>query len=316
MRVVCIGGGQGLASTLSAWVQLGVRPTAIVATTDNGGSSGRLRRDGSPVPWGDLRKAITALAPSEHELLSTLSQRYAGMQSLAGHCFGNLLLEAYFQQSGGVVSAVNQLAEQLGCFGSVLPMSESSVDLMAVTHQGKCIFGETAIDALPAMPVQLLLSHPVSAPQSVIQSILTADLICLGPGSVLTSIMPALLMHDIQQALLQTKAATLFIHNIAEENSPVATVTPDGVMRWIANALNGLTIDAELNKTHVTIGGRRNTLPVPIQARNQSGQCRHQVQSLSEALAFCTEKLTPTYSSDNEYTCATLSEMSQRIIQD
>lgn len=238
-----------------------------------------------------------------------------GIRALEGHCLGNLLLEAYFQQSGGVVSTVNQLAEQLGCFGHVLPMSESSVDLMALTHQGRCIFGETAIDALPAMPLKLLLSSPVRAPQAAIQSILAVDLVCLGPPSVLTSVMPALLMQDIQQAIIQTSAAKLYIHNIVEENSPIGTVTPDTIMCRISNALNGSLIDALLNQTHLTIGCRRNILPRLIQAHNQNGQCRRQVQSLSEVFNYFMGKMDPNIPSDVEHTRATLSEMSQCIVQ-
>ncbi|WP_051275264.1 gluconeogenesis factor YvcK family protein [Aestuariibacter salexigens] len=285
MKIVCIGGGKGLASAIKAWQQLNINITAIVATTDNGGCSGRLRDAGSPVPWGDLRKAVFAMASNNH-LVDTMTHRYASLGGLNGHCLGNLVLEACFQQSGSVIAAINMFAKQLGVNGHVLPMSEQTVDLEAITISGCRVVGEKDIDGLSTMPATLQLSKHISVPQSCIKAILQADMICIGPGSLLTSVMPVLLAPQIKRALRQSSAFKLFVHNIERECGPAGKLNPNQTVEWLTRQLGENLFSGQLTRTHLLVGAISRRLPAALQSLPDPVNKRHDSTSLANAFAF------------------------------
>lgn len=286
MKVVCIGGGTGLAISIEAWLNLGVEVTAIVATTDNGGCSGRLRQAGSPVPWGDLRKAVAAMTPKNADILPTLALRYAGLGQLSGHCVGNLMLEAFYQQTGNVTQAVACLGKQSGAKGTVLPMCESPADLVAITKGKQWVVGETQIDALPAMPQRLLLNQALKAPAACIDAIEQADVICIGPGSLITSVMPALLVENIKQALSRFAGPKLLIHNIHPEQSPAANIQRKEVSSWVNLQCGGEVINSELLSHELRI--KHNCYPLQTALRGHSKQQKslHDVSALTKAFAL------------------------------
>jgi len=286
MKIVCIGGGKGLSSMLNAWCQLGAQVTAIVATTDNGGCSGRLRTAGSPVAWGDLRKALIATTPKHDSILDALSHRFSSLGNLSGHCTGNLMLEALYQQTGNVSEAIAEMGKMMGSQASILPMSEQSVDLLAITRDGVCITGETNIDALPSMPLQLMLSKNTQAPKACIDAIREADLICIGPGSLLTSIMPVLLMPDIQCALQKSNKTKLFVHNIDCEIGPASRIDQKEVSSWIAMHCSDIGINAELDQHHLRVDKLIQRLPEPLQKIVSGNDSKHDIVSLKSALTL------------------------------
>jgi uncharacterized cofD-like protein len=291
MNVVCIGGGKGLASALQAWCQVDVDLTAIVATTDNGGSSGRLRQAGSPVPWGDLRKALVALSSNKNMLSHTLSHRYAELGTLSGHCIGNLLLEAYFQQLGSVCKSVDQLGKQLGAAGKVLPMSEESVNLLAMTRAGEEVWGECEIDSLSSMPQLISLDKQVAAPDVCIKAIREADLICIGPGSLLTSVAPVLLVDDIRLAISAQACPKLLIHNIAKEISPACSLNDQSTFSWFNNHFPLLGINIQLHRDAISLNQHTYKLPQTLKLDKVDGNNTHQIDALSEAFQYVSELL-------------------------
>ena len=152
MKIVCIGGGHGLSQVLGAISTLTTDLTAIVTTTDNGGSSGRLRQDENLIAVGDIRRCVNALA-NQHNLLSMLSeQRFDTQNDLNGHCFGNLLLTALCQITNSPSDAVKIFCTLMGVEQTVLPMSNSPVDLVATTATQKEVYGECEIDSLSEFP--------------------------------------------------------------------------------------------------------------------------------------------------------------------
>lgn len=221
MNIVCIGGGHGLSQVLSALKTMPCALTAIVTTTDNGGSTGRLRQDPSQIALGDIRRCISSLANQEHILAVLSEQRFELENDLKGHSFGNILLSALCQLTHNANDAIKIYCAMLGVKHTILPMANSPVDLIASTESGETIFGECQIDALSSFPSDLVLSKQVIANQQAIEAIYCADLILLGPGSLLTSVMPPLLLSDIRNALCRTSACRIFIENLAPEHSPV-----------------------------------------------------------------------------------------------
>lgn len=221
MNIVCIGGGHGLSQVLSALKTMPCSLTAIVTTTDNGGSTGRLRQDQSQIALGDIRRCVSALANQDNVLSVLSEQRFELNNDLKGHSFGNILLSALCQLTHNANDAVNVFCAMLGVKHAVLPMTTTPVDLIATTASGETIFGECNVDALSTFPADLSLSKQVIANQQAVEAIYKADLILLGPGSLLTSVMPPLLLNDIRDALCRTAGCRIFIENLAPEHSVV-----------------------------------------------------------------------------------------------
>lgn len=226
MNIVCIGGGHGLSQVLNAIQGIDADITAIVTTTDNGGSTGRLRKDESLIAYGDIRRCVNTLAPN-NLLLKILSDlRLTASNDLNGHCVGNILLTALNQITANPTEAIKLFSSLLGVEHTILPMTDSPVDLTASDSHGNIIEGECEVDAMDELPSTLGLSKEVSANPQAVEAINKADLILIGPGSLLTSILPPLLLKEIKQALKETKAPRVYIENLVSENSVVASLTP------------------------------------------------------------------------------------------
>lgn len=285
MNIVCIGGGTGLSSTVTAWMKLGIKPTAIVATTDNGGSSGALREAGSPIPWGDIRKVLISLA-DDSAFCSTLEHRYNDLGNLSGHCLGNLMLETLYQQTGNVLEAINVMAAYLGVSNQVIPMALEPVDLVAIDPSGQLVKGETNIDAMATMPSKIALDKHTQVPSAALQALKQADVICIGPGSLLTSIMPALLHPDIQQAIVDNQGLKLFIHNCAQEFGPAEQLSKQKVLSWLRQYTCTGLLNAELDNHSLLISGQRYPLASYACQQQASGITTHEAEHLSRALAI------------------------------
>jgi len=228
--VVAIGGGHGLARTLRALVALdggaaaGDRPlTAVVTVADDGGSSGRLRRDLGVLPLGDLRMAVLALAPPGD--LGTLVDFRFTRGELAGHSLGNLMLVALHEASDGeTVRALDRLVALVGGRGRVLPCTTERVTLRARAH-GTPIAGQAAIAATSGLErVWLEPPQPVATPAAV-QAIERASMVVVGPGSLYTSLLPNLLVPGIGAALVRTAAQVVFVANLRQQSGETEGMT-------------------------------------------------------------------------------------------
>ncbi|HAT1575640.1 TPA: uridine diphosphate-N-acetylglucosamine-binding protein YvcK [Raoultella ornithinolytica] len=224
-RVVALGGGHGLGRVMSSLSSLGSRLTGIVTTTDNGGSTGRIRRSEGGIAWGDMRNCLNQLIAEPSIASAMFEYRFSGNGELSGHNLGNLMLKALDHLSVRPLEAINLIRNLLKVDAFLIPMSEQPVDLMAIDHEGHEVYGEVNIDQLPHVPKELMLSPPVPATREAVEAIAEADLILIGPGSFYTSLLPILLLDEMAQALRRTPATMVFIDNLGKEHSPAANLT-------------------------------------------------------------------------------------------
>ncbi|HEX5260080.1 MAG TPA: gluconeogenesis factor YvcK family protein [Gaiellales bacterium] len=216
VRVVCLGGGTGLSMILRG-VKRVAQVTAVVTTTDDGGSSGRLRRDfGMPAP-GDLRSCLAALAEDE-SLVGQLFQHRFTTGELAGHSFGNLFLAGLTDLLGSFDRAVLESARVLAVRGRVVPSTTDLVELVARFPDGHEVRGETALaaDGAQCERVRLDPTDPGAHPWAL-QAIARAQLIVMGPGSLFTSTLPPLLVPGIQEAVRAAEVPRIYVVNLLQQ---------------------------------------------------------------------------------------------------
>lgn len=285
-RITALGGGHGLGRLMSTLSFMKNRLVGVVATTDNGGSTGMLRESHHCIAWGDIRNCLSQLAnqPLAAELLN---YRFKEGSELDGHSFGNLLLHALDEVSARPIDGIQLLSRLMKVNNRILPMSESPTDLVADTADNMSCFGELHIDALSHMPARLHLSPSVSATPEVIEHIYASDLILLGPGSLLTSVMPPLLVQDIRQAVAQSGAPIIFIDNLVAENSPAGRISCEDRIQWIEQHLGTRRISA------VITNDPGNIVHIPALPAHADAQIahRHDESSLLVALANAFQKL-------------------------
>jgi len=260
-RAVALGGGHGLHATLLALRHLAARGvisdevTAVVTVADDGGSSGRLRRELGVLPPGDLRMALSALAATDEsgERWSTLVQhRFGGTGALAGHAVGNLLLAGLMETTGDPVAALDELGGLLRLRGRVLPMSCTPLDIEADViglgdNPGEAhrIRGQVAVASTPGRPRRIWLrpDRPVACAEAV-AAVRAADLVLLGPGSWFTSVLPHLLVPGLRDAILQTSARRVVVLNLAPEPGETAGFSPEQHLAVLFEHAPRLRIDA------------------------------------------------------------------------
>jgi uncharacterized cofD-like protein len=203
LRIVALGGGTGLSTLLRGLKLTGAQITAIVTLTDDGGSSGRLRRDLAMPPPGDIRNCLIALAEDE-SLMNRLFRHRFDRGELAGHAFGNIFLAALTEVVGSFDAAVAEVGRVLAVEGSVMPATTHPAALLAEMEDGRYVAGETAV-ARDRQDVQRLFLSPADAvanPQAL-AAVERADLIVMGPGSLFTSTLPPLLVPGLGWGGLQ-----------------------------------------------------------------------------------------------------------------
>lgn len=219
-RIVALGGGTGLATLLRGLKEHTTQLTAVVTVADDGGSSGRLRRELGILPPGDFRQCVAALAEAEPLMTLLLQYRFGSGSGLEGHAFGNLLIAAMSNITGSFESALRELARVLAVRGRVLPSTLARVTLCAEKGAPNLerVIGESAIPQHNGQIARVYLEpEQVPAYPEVVRAILEADLIIAGPGSLYTSVMPNLLIEDIRNALRASPAAKLYVCNIATQ---------------------------------------------------------------------------------------------------
>ena len=232
MRVAVLGGGNGIPNVLRGLASLSrqgslLEIAAVVATADDGGSSGRIRSQRGGLPPGDLRNCLLALADDPNSALSRLfAHRYSGEGDLAGHSLGNLLLNALAEQEGCYLRAVEVAGRLLGARGRVLPASAGAVRLEGETISGERISGESRIGAAPAAIRRVWLEPVVAEPgRGVLEAIRAADLVVLGPGSLFTSILPVLLVRGVAEAVRASRGARVLVGNLMTQPGETVGMT-------------------------------------------------------------------------------------------
>jgi uncharacterized cofD-like protein len=227
VRVVALGGGTGLSMVLRGLKEFVAsskkdkvgRPisdlAAIVTVTDDGGSSGRLRREYRVLPPGDIRNCMVALSKDEHLLGKLFQYRFPAGRGLAGHSFGNLFLTALTNVTGDFPEAVRVSAQVLAIRGRIFPSTAQNVTLEAELEDGKIVHGETNISrSRKSIRKVRLVPRRVRALPEALEAIGFADLILVGPGSLYTSIIPNLLIEKVVQAIKRSRATCVYIANL------------------------------------------------------------------------------------------------------
>ncbi|NBU93438.1 MAG: YvcK family protein, partial [Actinobacteria bacterium] len=221
LKVVCLGGGHGLAATLQAMRNLTSDVTAIVTVADNGGSSGRLREEFNSLPPGDLRMALAALCGDDdwgRSWAQIMQYRFTSSGEMDNHAVGNLLLTALWDRDGDPVKGLARVGDLLRVVGKVLPMALEPLDIEGIFQQNgksQTVRGQIQVAAAKGEVTQLRLipDSPKPTPEAL-DAIATADWITFGPGSWLSSVMPHFLLKDQAQAILNSTAKKVLIFNL------------------------------------------------------------------------------------------------------
>ncbi|MDE5091938.1 MAG: YvcK family protein [Trichodesmium sp. St18_bin3_1_1] len=214
-KIVAIGGGTGLSNLLRGLKSYSANITAIVTVADDGGSSGRLRREIGVLPPGDIRNCLAALANEEKLLTELFQYRFKAGDGLVGHSFGNLFLTAMSEVTGDLERAVAASSKVLAVQGQVLPATLTDVYLWAELADGRHIEGESNITEAGGKIVKIGCTpeHPPALPK-VLQAIEEADYIIIGPGSLYTSVIPNLLVPEIAEAIACRNIPSIYVCNI------------------------------------------------------------------------------------------------------
>ena len=215
-RIVVIGGGTGLSTMLRGLKEYTSNITAVVTVSDDGGSSGRLKTEMGILPPGDIRNCLVALADTEEIMEDLLQYRFDNINNdMSGHSFGNLMLGALSDITGDFESAIGKLADILAIRGKVYPCSLSPIELVATFEDGTVIEGETKIASYGKPIKKLELNNNNAYPsEEATEAIKNADLIVLGPGSLYTSVIPNLLIKEIKEAVIKSKAKKVYVCNV------------------------------------------------------------------------------------------------------
>lgn len=253
-RVVAIGGGHGLGRVMSALNFLENRLTGIVTTTDNGGSTGRIRTEQGGIAWGDLRNCLNQIITEPSTASALFEYRFEGKGELCGHNLGNLMLKALENMHIRPIDGVNLIRDLLKVKAFIVPMSETPMHLAATLTNGESLVGEVSIDELQEVPKSLFVVPLAPATPEALKAIREADLILIGPGSFLTSILPPMLLPDLAQALKESQALKIFIDNLALEHSPIATLSLQARLDLLHQHLGTEIIDGAIvdNSNEIT----------------------------------------------------------------
>ncbi len=231
LRVVAIGGGTGLSTLLRGLRRHVIAPgqpaaalgliadlAAVVTVTDDGGSSGRLRKGFNMLPPGDLRNCMVALSEEEDLLARLFAHRFRSGESLKGHNFGNLFVAALTEITGDFGQAIQLASKILATRGRIYPVTTANATLVARMDDGSLVRGETNITASTLRIVELMLDPPKAAAlPETLEAIERADLITVGPGSLYTSLITNLLVEDIPEALARARGVRVYISNLMTE---------------------------------------------------------------------------------------------------
>ncbi|MCR4399125.1 MAG: YvcK family protein [Firmicutes bacterium] len=242
-RIVAIGGGTGLSVLLRGIKEYTANITAIVTVADDGGSSGRLRREIGMLPPGDVRNCLVALADTE-PLMEALFQHRFTRGELKGHSFGNLFLAAMTEMTGDFEEAVRQSSKVLAVRGRVLPSTLENVTLCAEVEGGEIVRGETTIPRCGRKIKRVFLDPPDPPPlPEAIRAIFEADAVVIGPGSLFTSVMPNLAVPRIADALRNTRARRIYVCNVMTQPGETDGCDASAHVRAVLDALGSGAVD-------------------------------------------------------------------------
>lgn len=250
-RFVCVGGGTGLSTLLSGLKGFTRNITAVVAVTDEGGSSGRLRQEWGVLPPGDVRNCLVALAEDDNSLNRILNFRF-DRGELEGHSLGNLILLAACELAGDFSKAVEELNRLLAIRGRVLPVTTETVVLRGETVDGDFVKGELEVSANGGRMKRMWLEPSSARPlPDVIEAIPSADLIVLGPGSLFTSILPNMLLAEVAKAIREAPVPKAYVANLMTQKNETEGMNITAHLDWLASVLGVMPDYIVVNQTPI-----------------------------------------------------------------
>tara|TARA_B100000965_G_scaffold382685_1_gene381260 strand:+ start:2535 stop:3929 length:1395 start_codon:yes stop_codon:yes gene_type:complete len=319
-NIVAIGGGTGLSTLLKGLKSYSSNISAIVTVSDDGGSSGLLRKQLGVQPPGDIRNCLAALSNEEPILTRLFQYRFAGGSGLEGHSFGNLFLSALTTITGSLEKAVQASSRVLSVQGQVIPATGIDVMLWAELESGEKIFGESLIgkSKKPISRIGCLPENPSALP-TALDAIKEADLIVLGPGSLYTSLLPNLLVPEIVESLLRSDAPKIYISNLMTQPGETDGLDVYKHIKSIEKQLSNFGVNTRIFNSILcqvdfeqsslidyyrsrgaepVICDRRklvsegyNVLQAPLYARRITPTLRHDSRRLSRAVMFLYRKI-------------------------
>jgi len=264
LRIVAIGGGTGLSTLLHGLKRYVKDPqeaeiTAVVTVSDDGGSSGRLRREFEVLPPGDIRNCMVALSEDEGLLSKLFQYRFSSGKGLKGHSFGNLFLTALTNLTGDFAQAVKVSSEVLASLGRIYPATDTNVILEAELENGRIVTGESKISKSRSPIKSVRLRPRVCKPlPETLEAIARADLITFGPGSLFTSVIPNVLVQGIPQAIRRSRALKAYFVNLMwQPGETIGFRASDHVAALNRHAGGGLIDVAVVNTRCITLRQRR-----------------------------------------------------------
>jgi uncharacterized cofD-like protein len=265
-KVVALGGGHGLFASLSGLRRVSRDLTAVVTVADDGGSSGRLRREFGVLPPGDLRMALAALCGDDSwgtTWSRVIQHRFTGDEGIGGHAVGNVLIVALWELLGDTVQGLDWVARLLGAHGRVLPMASVPLDIVAEVEGADpdrpdeltIVKGQVACATTTGRvrSISLIPATPPACPEAV-QAIGSADWVVLGPGSWFTSVLPHLLVPELAAALVGTRARRLVALNLAPQPGETTGFSPHAHLEVLADHAPALAVDVVLADRAATRG--------------------------------------------------------------
>ncbi|MGO3201209.1 MAG: gluconeogenesis factor YvcK family protein [Ruoffia tabacinasalis] len=254
-KVAVIGGGTGLPVILRGLKHLNASISAIVTVADDGGSSGVIRDYINVVPPGDIRNCMSALSAREPEFIDLFQYRFESTDDfLAGHAIGNLLIAALKEMHGSMQDAIDMLSRWMHIQGQILPAAQDPLVLNALFEDGTIAVGESSIASHRKKIKEVLVTttegeEAVEASPRVVDAIMDADMIILGPGSLYTSILPNLMIKEIGEAIVKTNAEVVYICNIMTQLGETENFTDADHVEVLHQHLNNKFIDTVLVNT-------------------------------------------------------------------
>lgn len=216
-KIVVLGGGTGTSTLLSGLKKMPVDITAVISVSDNGGSTGKLRKEFLIPAIGDIRKVLTSLSPLSDNVKGVMEQRLQTTSALDGHAIGNLVLTAYLKKTKSIEQSIKLMSKLLGVRQTVLPLSEDLLTLVGETIDGELIEGEEQIDEANKKYRRIFYKETPTISQSVITKIKQADLVLLSMGSLYTSLIPNLICKEIVDAIKESNARVMYVCNLCAQ---------------------------------------------------------------------------------------------------
>ncbi len=213
-KVVIFGGGTGLSQLAKGLKQFPVEITAVVSVADNGGSTGKLRKYMDMPAVGDLSKVLLAMSNMDDEIMELMNFRFSKASFLKSHSVKNLLLSALMELKGSLTDSLPIFCKLLDIEGNIMPLTEDNVDLIGIDKNGKEIFGEEKITKCSSKIVDLKYNKSVTVNPLVFKAIDDADLVIFSSGSILTSIMPHLVVKELSEYIRKSNVAKLYVCNL------------------------------------------------------------------------------------------------------